>query len=124
VVAVTIVLGLMLATAGHYLSIRSQVQAAADAAALAAAPVTFRPYGSGGNPAAEAARLAAANRARLVRCICSIDPTWATRRVEVEVLREVDLIVLGRRAVRAVAAAEFAPIELLEQMDLDWIRFG
>ncbi|MGZ8785222.1 MAG: pilus assembly protein TadG-related protein, partial [Acidimicrobiia bacterium] len=53
-VGLLIVLGLMLGTAGHYLTVQSRVQAAADAAALAAAPVTFRPFGSAGNPAGEA----------------------------------------------------------------------
>jgi len=113
VVGLMVVLGLMLATAGHYLSVRSEVQAAADAAALAAAPVTFRPFGTEANPAAEAARFAAANGARLVRCFCPIDRTWVARIVEVEVVRDINLIGLGRREVRAMAAAEFVPVDLL-----------
>lgn len=119
-VGLTVVLGLMLGTAGHYLSVRSQAQAAADAAALAAAPVTFRPFGSEGDPAAEAVRLANANGAQLVRCVCQIDRSWAVRIVEVEVAWEIDLIGLGRREVRAVAAAEFVPVNLL----LVWTEFG
>jgi secretion/DNA translocation related TadE-like protein len=112
-VGLIMVLGVMLGTTGHYLAARSHAQAAADAAALAAAPVTFRPFGSQGNPAAEAGRLAAANGGRLVRCTCPIDRSWADRTVQVEVVRQVNLIVLGQLDVRAVAAAEFAPIELL-----------
>jgi hypothetical protein len=113
VVALLVVFGVMLGTVGHYLTARSEVQAAADAAALAAAPVTFRPFGSQGNPGAEAARLAIANGARLARCLCPIDRSWTSRVVEVLVIREISLVVLGRREIRAVAAAEFAPVELL-----------
>ena len=108
-----VVLGLMLGTAGHYLTVRIRVQAAADAAALAAAPVTFRHFGSPGDPTAEAARFAAANGGRLIRCVCSIDRSWDPRIVEVEVGEEVSFIGLGRRDVRAKAAAEFVPVDLL-----------
>jgi secretion/DNA translocation related TadE-like protein len=126
IVAWLVVLGVMLVTLGHFLTVRSEVQAAADAAALAAAPVTFHPFGSQGNPAAEAARLAIANGTRLARCLCPIDRSWASRVVEVLVIREVDLAVLGRREIRAVAAAEFAPVELLihGQMDAKRISYG
>jgi hypothetical protein len=103
---------MMLGAAGQFLATRSQAQAAADAAALAAAPLTFRPFGSAGGPGEEAARLAAANGARLVRCDCPIDRSFAVRVVEVEVTREVPVLVLGNRRVRAVAAAEFTPVEL------------
>ncbi len=114
-----LVLGFMLGTAGHYLVVQSGVQAAADAAALAAAPVTFRPFGSDGSPAAEAARFAAANGGRLIACRCPIDRSWETRVVEVEVGKEIDLMGLGRKEVRARAAAEFVPVELfsLERTD-------
>jgi len=112
-VGLMLALGLMLGTAGHYLGVRSQVQAAADAAALAAAPVTFRPFGSSGNPAAEAARFAAENGARLVRCMCPMDRSWTARIVEVEVGVEISLFGLGQQEVRAVAAAEFVPVQLL-----------
>ena len=112
-IGLLVVLGLMLGTAGHYLSVQGRVQAAADAAALAAAPVTFHPFGSAGNPVAEAARFAAANGGRLLRCVCSIDRSWNARIVEVEVSQEVNLIGLGRREIRARAAAEFVPVKLL-----------
>ena len=110
VIALTAVLGMMLGTVGQFLTARSQAQTAADAAALAAAPLTFRPYGSERGPAGEAARLAAANGAQLVRCDCSTDRSFAVRVVEVEVVREVSLLVLGTHKVRAVAAAEFTPV--------------
>lgn len=110
IVALIAVLGLMLGVAGQFLAARGQAQAAADAAALAAAPVTFRQFGSTVGPAGEAARLASANGARLVRCDCPIDRSFAVRVAEVEVVRDVSLILLGNRPVRAVAAAEFAPV--------------
>ena len=112
-VGLLVVLGLMLGTAGHYLSVYARAQAAADAAALAAAPVTFRPFGSAGDPAAEAARLAALNGTRLIGCSCPIDRSWVVRTVEVEVATDIDLIGMGRTEVRARAAAEFSPVELL-----------
>jgi secretion/DNA translocation related TadE-like protein len=111
-IGVIAVLGLMLATTGQYLAARSQAQTAADAAALAAAPLTFRPFGSANGPAAEAARLAAANGAQLVGCDCSIDRSFAVRVVQVEVTRRVSLLILGTRNIRTVAAAEFTPVKL------------
>lgn len=119
VIAMLVVLGMMLGAAGQFLSARSRVQAAADAAALAAAPVTFRRFGSTGDPTAEAARFAEANGVRLLRCFCSIDRSWDSRIVEVEVGEEINLIVLGPTEVRARAAAEFLPVQLLTLDDLD-----
>ena len=114
-----VVLGMMLGAAGQFLSAQSRVQAAADAAALAAAPVTFRRFGSSGDPAAEAARLAGANGARLIRCLCSIDRSWDSRIVEVEVGEEINLLGLGLLEVRGKAAAEFVPVQLLTLDELD-----
>ena len=119
VIGMLVVLGLMLGAVGQFLSTRSRVQAAADAAALAAAPVTFRRFGSTGDPTAEAARFAEANGVRLIRCYCSIDRSWDPRIVEVEVGEEINLIVLGPTEVRAKAAAEFLPVQLLTLDDLD-----
>jgi secretion/DNA translocation related TadE-like protein len=113
IVGLIVVLGVMLGTAGQFLNARSQAQAAADAAALAAAPVTFHPFGSRGDPAAEAARLAVANGARLARCVCPVDRSWASRVVEVEVFLAVNLAGIDLREIRAVAAAEFSPTDLL-----------
>ncbi len=114
-----VVLGVMLGAAGQYLSFHGRAQAAADAAALAAAPVTFHPFGSAGDPTAEAARFAAANGARLIQCVCAIDRSWGARTVQVEVAREISLIGLGRIEIRARAAAEFVPIELLTFPSMD-----
>jgi secretion/DNA translocation related TadE-like protein len=118
-IGMLVVLGLMLGAAGQVLTARSRVQAAADAAALAAAPVTFRRFGSSGDPAAEAARFAEANGVRLIRCFCPIDRSWHSRIVEVEVGEEINLIGMGLTEVRAKAAAEFIPVQLLPLDDLD-----
>lgn len=112
-VGLMVVMGVVLATTGRLLAAHHQAQAAADAAALAAAPVTFLPFGSAGSPSTEAARLAIANGARLTRCLCPIDRSWGDRVVEVEVTREINLPVFGRRRITAVAAAEFVPTKLL-----------
>jgi hypothetical protein len=98
-----------LADVGRLLAAHVQATAAADAAALAAAPATF----FGGDPRREAATWAAANGARLRSCGCPLDRRWAPRTVTVEVAIDVDLLVLGRRLVRARAAAEFDPGALL-----------
>ncbi len=88
-------------------------QTAADAAALAAAPVTFRPFGATGSAVEEAGRFAGANGGRLTRCSgCEADPSWNRRVVEVEVLVDVDVLGFGRSAVSATAAAEFVPAQL------------
>ena len=113
IVGLMVVMGVVLTTTGHVLAVRNQVQVAADAAALAAAPVTFLPFGSDGHPSTEAKRLAVANGADLSRCICPIDRSWEARVVEVEVIREVALPVIGSLDIRAVAAAEFRPTKLL-----------
>lgn len=98
---------------GALLVARTEAVAAADAAALAAAPVTFRPFGAEGSPRQEAARFAALNDARLVQCACSHDPSWAARTVEVTVERQVDLGPLGRVRVRGSSRAEFTPALLI-----------
>jgi Cys-tRNA(Pro)/Cys-tRNA(Cys) deacylase len=90
---------------------RGRAVAAADAAALAAAPVTFRPFGASGSPADEAQRLAAEHGATLLRCDCPIDPSWSPRVVEVEVAVTVEMF--GSHTVRAVSRAEFDPVRLL-----------
>lgn len=114
VAGLVVILTLGVADAGIALAARLQAAAAADAAALAAAPVTFRPFGAGGSPTAEAQRLAAANGAVLSRCTCPVDHTWRSRVVEVEVERRVALFGVGTITVRASSRAEFAPTLLLE----------
>lgn len=91
---------------------RAVVQGAADAAALAAAPATFQPFGGDADPEAVASAAAVDNGADLVACDCRRDPTWAARIVVVEVVRGVDVFGVGVE-LRAVAAAEFAPVDLL-----------
>jgi hypothetical protein len=90
-----------------------QAAGAADAAALAAAPVTFRPFGANGSPAQEAARYASANQTRLVRCVCPVDRSWNTRTVMVVVERRIDLPWLGTVSLRASSRATFEPSALL-----------
>lgn len=90
-----------------------QAAGAADAAALAAAPVTFRPFGAAGSPAQEAARFAAANGTRLVRCVCPVDRSWNERTVTVVVERPVTVPALGTFTVRATSLATFEPAALL-----------
>lgn len=109
VIAVIVVLTLGVVDVGTYLAARARAVAAADAAALAAAPVTFRPFGAAGSPAAEAARFASANGARLVTCRCPVDRTLGRREVEVSVVVSVELLLLGAHRVRASGRAEFAP---------------
>jgi hypothetical protein len=83
-------------------------QTAADAAALAAAPLTFAPFGSQAGPEAEAGIYAAANGSELVDCRCPFDPVWRSRIVVVTVAVEVDSFI-GISHVRGRAAAEFDP---------------
>ena len=114
VAGLVLVLALGVADVGIAFSARLQAAAAADAAALAAAPVTFRPFGATGSPAAEARRLARANGAVLRKCSCPVDRTWRSRVVEVVVERRVALLGLGTITVRASSRAEFAPVALID----------
>ena len=109
-----LLLAAALGAVGALLRARVEVLAAADAAALAAAPVTFRPFGAAGTPAQEAARFAVDNGTRLVRCVCPVDPSWGPREVEVEVEKQVRLWPAGLIAVRATSRAEFTPGALLD----------
>lgn len=114
VVAAALTAGLILVAAAlvdvsRLVAAQTQATAAADAAALAAAPLTFL----GGNPAGEASAFAARNGARLRTCRCPIDRSLESRVVLIEVAKTVDLALLGSHTVRARAAAEFSPLELL-----------
>ena len=91
---------------------------AADSAALAAAPVTFLPFGAEGSPADEAARFARLNGAQLVWCRCPPDQSFESRTVEVRVTKSVDLPVLGLIQVEATGRAEFVPAALLEELGI------
>lgn len=94
---------------GRLVAAHTQATAAADAAALAAAPLTF----AGGDPRSEAAAFATRNGARLEACRCRLDRSLAARVVRVEVTKTIDLALFGSRTVRARAAAEFAPLDLI-----------
>ncbi len=111
-VALAALLAIFVGDVALLMRARGQAMTAADAAALAAAPVTFANFGAAGGPEAEARRFAAANRAELVSCDCSIDPTWRPRTVRVEVGVRVDLTLFGVRQVGASSQAEFTPTEL------------
>jgi secretion/DNA translocation related TadE-like protein len=113
VAGVVLLLAAVLAGVGSYLRARVEAVAAADAAALAAAPVTFLPFGATGTPAEEAARFAAANGARLLSCACPLDPSWDARTVIVRVGREAPLWPVGSVTVTATGRAEFLPALLL-----------
>lgn len=113
VVGVVLLLAAALGGVGRYLDARVRTSAAADAAALAAAPVTFMPFGAQGTPRQEAARFARLNGAELVSCRCPPDPSWEPRTVRVEVARELIIWPAGRVTVRAVSRAEFVPALLL-----------
>ena len=113
VAGVVLLLAAMLGSAGAYLRARIEVSTAADAAALAAAPVTFLPFGARGTAAEEAERFARMNGAELRRCRCPSDPSWEVRTVEVEVFKSVRLWPAGVLTVSAVSRAEFEPTALL-----------
>lgn len=108
-VAVLVLVGAGLVAVGRVVAAHTQATAAADAAALAAAPLTFLD----GDPVREAVLYAEANGAHLTACRCALDSTFSARTVVVEVRMGVDLPVFGQVEVRARAAAEFDPMDLL-----------
>ena len=114
VVAVVLMVALLIADAGLYLAGRAKASAAADAAALAAAPLTFHGFGSSVPAADEAGRFASAYGMAVMSCVCAVDESWAPRTATVVVAGPVDLIVFGRRQVSARASAEFDPTSLVE----------
>ena len=107
--AIVMFAGLALVASVKVVTARAHATAAADAAALAAAPMTFPPVAEGRSPLEEALRLARANGATLVSCICPRVATFAPRQVEVAVVFPVELPILGLRWVQASSAAEFVP---------------
>jgi secretion/DNA translocation related TadE-like protein len=113
VAGLVLLLAASLGAVGAYLRARVEAVAAADAAALAAAPVTFLPFGAQGTPMDEAARFAAANGVRLVSCACPVDGSWEARTVTVRVAKEARLWPVGSVTVTAVSRAEFEPALLL-----------
>jgi hypothetical protein len=112
-VAAGLVLTLFVVDVAQVVQARARVTTAADAAALAAAPMTFARFGSAGSPVAEARAMAAANGAELIECVCAIDRSWSRREVVVIVGVAVDLLLLGDRRLAATTAAEFRPTQLV-----------
>jgi len=112
-IAVVVVLTIGLADVGILLAARQRASVAADAAALAAAPVTFLPFGATAGPRREAARFAAANGAELVGCVCPVDPSWEPRTVVVVVRRVARLVGLPDLVVTVEARARFDPAALV-----------
>ena len=105
-VSVVVVVASLVATdIARMVDVRLKALAAADAAALAAAPLTID-----GNPVAEATRFAQLNQARLVSCKCPVDPSPIVRWVTVVVEIPVDTWIIPARVVTAVANAEFDPL--------------
>lgn len=113
VAAVTMAVAAGLAGTGQILSARGTALAAAEAAALAAAPVTFRPFGAAGSPREEAARYARSNGAELVECLCPPEPGYEARTAAVKVRVRGSVLGLFPITVEAAAAAEFRPAALL-----------
>ena len=98
---------------GQVLIARNRVTAAAEAGALAAAPVTFRPFGATGSAIDEAARLVRSNGATLIRCDCRPDPGYGPRTVTVTAMVNVNVMGLRETLIEATALAEFRPVALL-----------
>ncbi len=102
----------LVADVSVYIAAGFRASAAADAAALAAAPLTFQQFGSSATPLEAAREFAARNGSTLARCKCAEDSSWSPRTVEVVVRREVSLILFGSRTVSAIGRAEFVPTQL------------
>ncbi len=115
VAATALMLVIVVVDTAGLIGARLRAVNAAESAALAAAPVTFRPFGAVPTPSAAAEESARSNRARLVACTCRLDRSWSPRRVEVVVETEAALVLLGTVHVRAGAAAVFVPSRLFEE---------
>ena len=113
------VLAAALAGIGQVVLARAKVVTAAEAGALAAAPVTFRPFGASGSPTAEAARLVRANGAVLVRCSCAYDPGYDPRTAVVTARLRTAVLGMGEITLEATAAAEFSPVALLRRPSIE-----
>ena len=112
-VGLVLVMMVAVGSVGGAIGAYTKAAGAADAAALAAAPVTFRPFGATSSPAHEAALFAQANGATLVSCRCSIDRSWDTRTVVVTVERRISIVGIGTVRVLATSRATFEPAALL-----------
>lgn len=110
----TTVLILMVVLADLVVLIGAHIQAtvAADAAALAAAPITFDPTASADRPCEVASAFASANGATLATCVAPPDRSWNARTAAVTVVVTADLLIAGSSRVTGRAAAEFRPVDL------------
>ncbi len=106
VVGVLLMIGVAVLDISAVVSARTRSQTAADAAALAAAPATFTLASS---PQQAATRMAEANGARLVRCVCRIDRRPIVRTVTVETAVVARLWLWEEVTVFAQSRAEFTP---------------
>ena len=106
---VTLAVGLALLAVVQVMTFRARAVTAADAAALAAAPLTFPALALDDDPVKAAASVASANQARLVRCACQILETFDPRSVEVEVEVTGWVVIVGEVLVRASSRAEYVP---------------
>ena len=113
VASLGLLLAVVVATLAGVQLARIRATTAADAAALAAAPVTFLPFGASGTPADEARRFARLNGGTLIMCRCEVDRSFQPRTAEVTVRTQVDLPVIGEVFVEATGRAEFTPAALL-----------
>lgn len=111
--ALAMVLAVLVGGVGQAFIARNRAASAADAAALAAAAVTFRPFGSAGDPETEAGRFATLHGVQLVSCDCRVDRSYAPRRVTVVVAATTEIVGLGRRTFRATSSAVMEPLALL-----------
>ena len=105
---VIVAVGLAVVAAAQIVAARTRAVLAADAAALAAAPMTFPPIAEQ-SPLAAASELAAANGAVIVGCLCTTVDNFDPRTVEVEVQVATRVVLVGEVIVRAISRAEFAP---------------
>lgn len=110
VVLAAAILALVLADIGVVLRARTEAATAADAAALAAAPLTF--LDTGVAPTEEAERFAARNGAALVSCSCRVDRSWNPRTIAVVVETRAETLLAGGVELVVSSRAEFAPTEL------------
>lgn len=106
---VIMVVGLALLAAVQVVTARARAVTAADAAALAAAPLTFPALTGGERPEEAAFVAAAANGSRLLVCSCPILETFDPRSVQVEVETTTRVVIVGEVKVRASSRAEYVP---------------
>jgi hypothetical protein len=116
IIAILLAACLWLGVLASAFAARLVATTAADAAALAAAPVTFLPFGAAGSPSDEAMRFAHLNGTELLSCDCAINRSFAPRTVTVRVARRVELLGVRFPDAQAIGRAEFVPARLLEQV--------